>query len=415
MKQTAYAFLFIFCLLGAARGQNTGAGEELAYHRVVTDRAHKIATTLGLTDSSRFNAVRAVIAQQYKDLRQIHEARDRKLETVKRKGDKKTADKAVKKIEAGAKAQQDQLHGQYLSRLSGLLDSARVARVKDGMTYNALPITYQNYLAMLPTLTPEQKARIWSWLAEARELAMDGGSSEEKLATFGKYKGKITNYLTAAGYDLKKEEKAWLNRVREDGAAKRAAARSKEQTAALEERARSIVSGLGITEEEKKAALQAIMVEHFDSLQVIISHRKKAMDEAAAGAAGNKELADARSRMAWDAAGGRLNKVHAAFLGKLSRVLTPEQNERVKDLMTEGGLQREYDHYSALFPGLTPLQKAQVLTYLREARENAMDAETAKDRTNWFIKYRGRANNFLSAAGYDLRKATEEWEARKGK
>ena len=66
-----------------------------------------------------------------------------------------------------------------------------------------------------------------------------------------------------------------------------------------------------------------------------------------------------------------------------------------------------------LFPDLNDIQKAQIRAYLAEARENAMDAEDAEMRIKWFIKYRGRANNFLSAAGYDLRKATEALEARK--
>ncbi|HEY1022859.1 MAG TPA: DUF3826 domain-containing protein, partial [Flavisolibacter sp.] len=43
---------------------------------------------------------------------------------------------------------------------------------------------------------------------------------------------------------------------------------------------------------------------------------------------------------------------------------------------------------------------------LQEARENAMTAETEEMRQQWFIKFRGRANNFLAAAGYDLKKAT---------
>ena len=36
---------------------------------------------------------------------------------------------------------------------------------------------------------------------------MDAGSSEEKHAMFGKYKGRINNYLSAAGYDMKQAEK----------------------------------------------------------------------------------------------------------------------------------------------------------------------------------------------------------------
>jgi hypothetical protein len=44
-------------------------------------------------------------------------------------------------------------------------------------------------------------------LLEAREHAMDGGSSEEKHAIFGKYKGRINNFLSAQGIDLKAAEK----------------------------------------------------------------------------------------------------------------------------------------------------------------------------------------------------------------
>jgi len=40
-------------------------------------------------------------------------------------------------------------------------------------------------------------------LKEARELAIDGGSAEEKTAIFGKYKGKINNYLSAQGHNKK--------------------------------------------------------------------------------------------------------------------------------------------------------------------------------------------------------------------
>jgi hypothetical protein len=46
----------------------------------------------------------------------------------------------------------------------------------------------------------------------ARELAMDAGSSEKKHHCFGQYKGKINNFLSARGYDLKEAEKALKQR-----------------------------------------------------------------------------------------------------------------------------------------------------------------------------------------------------------
>jgi hypothetical protein len=38
---------------------------------------------------------------------------------------------------------------------------------------------------------------------------MDAESSEKKHWWFGKYKGRINNYLSAQGYDLQKERKEW--------------------------------------------------------------------------------------------------------------------------------------------------------------------------------------------------------------
>jgi len=59
----------------------------------------------------------------------------------------------------------------------------------------------------------EQKDKMYAWLVEARELAMDEGSSDAKHAVFGKYKGRINNYLSAAGYDMKKEGEDWAKRI----------------------------------------------------------------------------------------------------------------------------------------------------------------------------------------------------------
>ena len=79
--------------------------------------------------------------------------------------------------------------------------------MKDGLTYGVLPKTFQVYQEMLPDLTAEQKRQILAWLTEAREQAMDASTSDEKHAWFGKYKGRINNYLSKAGIDMKQAEK----------------------------------------------------------------------------------------------------------------------------------------------------------------------------------------------------------------
>ncbi|MCH5720261.1 DUF3826 domain-containing protein [Niabella hibiscisoli] len=43
---------------------------------------------------------------------------------------------------------------------------------------------------------------------------MAAGSSDAKHGWFGKYKGRINNYLASRGYDLKKEREGWYERTK---------------------------------------------------------------------------------------------------------------------------------------------------------------------------------------------------------
>jgi len=182
---------------------------EAAYTRVITERADKIVATLGITNSAKSMRVRDIIADQYRHLSAIDDARDARIKAVRQEsGDNKEAAAAgIQAARDEAKAKKDKLHGEFLSKLSAELTPAQVDKVKDGMTYGVLEVTYNAYLKMFPDLKEEQKAQIMNWLVEAREIAMDGGSSKEKHAVFGKYKGRINNYLSKAGYNLKEGEK----------------------------------------------------------------------------------------------------------------------------------------------------------------------------------------------------------------
>jgi hypothetical protein len=188
-----------------------------AYTKVINQRAAKIVTPLGINDSAKANSIQTIIAQQYRNLSEVHDGRNAKIKSLKEQAGegKKPDETAVKEIEAEAGKQLKQLHDTYISKLSALLTPQQVDMIKDGMTYGVLPITYKGYQEMIPTLTAEQKEKILQYLLEARELAMDAESSEKKHAWFGKYKGRINNYLSAQGYDLKKAGDDWAKRREE--------------------------------------------------------------------------------------------------------------------------------------------------------------------------------------------------------
>ncbi|RYY13703.1 MAG: DUF3826 domain-containing protein [Cytophagaceae bacterium] len=219
--------LLLATLLGTASAATAAAQEpqpteskEAAYTRTITERAAKIVATLGLTDAAKGTQVRDIIAEQYRKLNDVHEARKTQLAALKAQPKDDKTEAATKKIEDQTTAALDKLHGKYLKQLSRQLTPAQVDQVKDGMTYRVLPITMAAYEDMLPTLTEAQKTQMRAWLTEAREHAMDASTSEQKHAWFGKYKGRINNYLSAAGIDMNQAGKDWQARI----AARKAAA-----------------------------------------------------------------------------------------------------------------------------------------------------------------------------------------------
>lgn len=181
---------------------------------VQIQRAEKIAAALKLDDPAKAARVRDLIAQQYADLSVIHSARDAAIKAAKEKGatDKTAGMEAMKIARDSATAAQDKLHPEYLARLAVELTPAQIDQVKDGMTYGVAPLTFRVYQEMLPNLTDGQKSQLLAWLNEAREHAMDASTSEEKHAWFGKYKGRINNYLSKAGIDMKQAEKEMSER-----------------------------------------------------------------------------------------------------------------------------------------------------------------------------------------------------------
>lgn len=219
----AVIFSIILGSCAVSQQAQTDVDKDVAYTKVVNARADKIVLTLGIADSTKAIKVRDIIAGQYQNLNTIHEAQKEALQVVKEseKLNREALAEKTKKLEDDVNTKLAKLHKKYLKNLSKELTPEQVDMVKDGMTYRVLPITYKGYQEMLPNLTAGQKRQILAYLTEAREHAMDAGSSEKKHAWFGKYKGRINNYLSAAGIDMNKASKEWQQRIKAENEAKK--------------------------------------------------------------------------------------------------------------------------------------------------------------------------------------------------
>jgi hypothetical protein len=207
MRSVSPLALAIVICIGAQSATLEGAENE--YVRTASMRADRIVASLGLHNNARATRVRRLVTKQYCDLNRLHGARDAAVAQAKASagGAEDSAAQTVKAVRGDYAVQVAHLHYAFLGRLAAELSPEQIEQVKDGMTYGVLPLTYRAYQDLVPTLTDEQKRQILAWLTEAREHAMDAGSSHEKHGWFGKYKGRINNYLAAAGIDLKQAER----------------------------------------------------------------------------------------------------------------------------------------------------------------------------------------------------------------
>ena len=205
-------FLFLMLVVAQEKIGNAPASD---YQQVIHQRSYKIVTPTGIADSAKFYRVEAIVANQYLQLGQIHDSANAQIKIAKTNPDKEQAKLAIAEIEQQRKQVLEKLHAAYLQQLGKELTPTQIDQIKDGMTYNIVNITYKAYGEMILTLNEQQKKQILTYLLEARELAMDAESSNKKHEWFGKYKGRINNYLSAAGYDMKKEGEEWQKRIKE--------------------------------------------------------------------------------------------------------------------------------------------------------------------------------------------------------
>jgi hypothetical protein len=210
--------LFIQMMALPLMAQNTGnetKNEE--YTRVITERANKIVDGMSFESETLKMQVRNIIVDHYRFLNDQEEKRNEDVAAIREKyaENKELRDAKIDLRKAEQELKVRDNHFAFNAKLKAIISEEQIDQVKDGLTYGVLPLTYQAHLDMIPTLKEEEKLQIKIWLIEAREHAIDGGDSKAKHGWFGKYKGKINNYLSARGYDLTAERAAWEKRIKE--------------------------------------------------------------------------------------------------------------------------------------------------------------------------------------------------------
>ena len=211
----AAAMMALYTTNGNAVELDTN-GRDPNYVETIMQRSKKVTDALNISGTEKGEQVLNIVANRYFKLNDIYAERD----SLKAVAKTMTGEEKKRKMEYAEMLKDQKLyksHFGFIADLSVYLTDAEVETVKDVLTYNVVNVTYKAQCDMIPTLKEEEKVQILAWLKEGREYAIDAESSKKKHEAFGKYKGRINNWLSKRGYNLTKEREEWAKRVKARG------------------------------------------------------------------------------------------------------------------------------------------------------------------------------------------------------
>ncbi|MDO5526764.1 MAG: DUF3826 domain-containing protein [Prevotella sp.] len=185
--------------------------------------------------------------------------------------------------------------------------------------------------------------------------------------------------------------------------------RNPEYVASIVKRSQKCTDALGITGTDKGKQVLNIVANRYFALNDIYAERDSVKNLAKQKQGDEKKMLMEAAEAKKDS---KLYRSHFGFDADLSIYLTAEEIVTVKDVMTYNVVKVTSDAYSDMIPRLTAEEKAQIMAWLKEARELAIDAENSNKKHETFKKYKGRINNYLSKRGYDISKEREAWGER---
>jgi hypothetical protein len=161
------------------------------YEKTLAERADKAVADAKIEDPAKAQHVKASVTAWYKVTRAWDAQNGTRLKEL-RKNAKANAEE-ITKLRSSLKP----LHDAFVADMASVLTPDQVDAIKEYLTYKRPSIMYTGFTKDNPWLNEAQKARIKEIANEAREAAMDEGSSDDKHKVMDQYKGRITNFIAA--------------------------------------------------------------------------------------------------------------------------------------------------------------------------------------------------------------------------
>ncbi|WP_246862769.1 DUF3826 domain-containing protein [Pedobacter sp. KBS0701] len=166
-------------------------------------------------------------------------------------------------------------------------------------------------------------------------------------------------------------------------------------------KAKEWVAALNLTDATKKSAVENTIMVHLTTVRDWHNdHPSSTVPDGINPVTGNK-LSDLDKQIIADSA--MPSTVHQALINDLRKNLTPEQLETILDKYTIGKVAFTMKGYKAIVPDLTADEEAKILSFLKQAREQAIDYKSMKEISAIFEIYKTKSEQLLNNNGRSWR------------
>jgi hypothetical protein len=165
----------------------------------------------------------------------------------------------------------------------------------------------------------------------------------------------------------------------------------------IENKATEWASALGLSEGAKEERVKVAISRHLKAVRDWHNDHPASSVPAGINPATGNRLSEIDRDIIANSAIPR--SVHDSLMRVLKRELSPEQVESVLDKYTIGKVDFTLKGYHAIVPDLKPEEEAQILTYLKQAREQAIDFKNMKEISAIFEIYKTKCEQYLNSNG----------------
>ncbi|WP_431291614.1 DUF3826 domain-containing protein [Pedobacter sp. P26] len=166
-------------------------------------------------------------------------------------------------------------------------------------------------------------------------------------------------------------------------------------------KAKEWVATLNLTDAAKKTIVENVIAVHLTTVKDWHNdHPSSTVPDGINPVTGNK-LNDLDKQIIADSA--MPSTVHQALMDGLNKNLSPQQVEAVLDKYTIGKVDFTMKGYKAIVPDLTADEEAKILSFLKQAREQAVDYKNMKEISAIFEIYKTKSEQLLNNNGRSWR------------